>query len=115
MLAVKDGDTLKVQLDQGFGDTKTIDLRLYETWAPEKKELGGAETRAFVEGWLNEADPDGDEWPLVVTTIRVKANTHEVSTLGRYVGLVEDIEGRCLNDDINDFVAQKGYGTGIGK
>ncbi|QMP84549.1 endonuclease [Streptomyces phage Endor2] len=115
MLAVKDGDTLKVQLDQGFGDTKTIDLRLYETWAPEKKELGGAETRKFVEDWLNEADPDGDEWPLVVTTRRVKADTHEISTLGRYVGLVEDIEGRILNDDINDFVAENGYGTGIGK
>ncbi|AKY03759.1 endonuclease [Streptomyces phage Amela] len=113
--AVKDGDTLKVRLDQGFGDTKSLDLRLYGVFAPESRQPGGKETRDFVLDWLNQNDPDGDEWPFVVTTRRVKADTHEVTTLGRYVGILHDVEGRCLNDDINDFVAENGYGTGIGK
>ncbi|APC43246.1 hypothetical protein Joe_06 [Streptomyces phage Joe] len=112
--AVKDGDTLKVRLDQGFGDTKTIDLRLYSTFAPEHDEPGGKETRDFVLDWLNKADPDGDEWPFVVTTVRIKSDAHEVTTLGRYVGILHDVEGKCLNDDVNDFVADKGYGRGIG-
>jgi endonuclease YncB( thermonuclease family) len=108
-----DGDTLRVRLDQGFGDTKTLNLRLYETFAPELKQPGGKETRQFVLDWLNESDPDGDEWPFVVTTIRTRADK-EAQTLGRYVGILHDVEGRCLNDDINDFVADKGYAHGIG-
>jgi endonuclease YncB( thermonuclease family) len=114
VLAVKDGDTLKVQLDQGFGDTKTIDLRLYQAFAPEHDEPGGPETREFVEHWLDEQDPDGDDWPITVTTVRTRTD-HEVQTLGRYVGVVMSPDGkRRLNDEINKFVADKGYGRGIG-
>jgi hypothetical protein len=115
VLTVKDGDTLRVVLDQGFGDAKTIDLRLLGTFAPEHDEPGGPETREFVETWLNEHDPDGDEWPFVVTTARVRAGTHEVTTLGRYVGTLTAFDGySSLNEDINAFVASKGYGRGIG-
>ena len=46
VLSVKDGDTLRVQLDQGFGDTKTLDLRLLGAFAPEHDEPGGPETKA---------------------------------------------------------------------
>jgi endonuclease YncB( thermonuclease family) len=108
-----DGDTLRVRLDQGFGDTKTLNLRLYETFAPELKQPGGAEAHQFVVDWLNEHNPDGDEWPFVVTTIRTRADK-EAQTLGRYVGILHDVEGHCLNDDVNDFVADKGYVHGIG-
>jgi endonuclease YncB( thermonuclease family) len=114
VLTVKDGDTLRVILNQGFGDTKTIDLRLFDTWAPEHDETGGAETRAFVVEWLDRNNPDGDEWPYVVTVKRVRAGTHEVTTLGRYVGALANAEGESLNDAVNGFVASKGYGRGIG-
>jgi endonuclease YncB( thermonuclease family) len=115
VLAVKDGDTLRVVLDQGFGDAKTIDLRLLDTWAPEKDEPGGPETREYVETWLNEHDPDGDEWPFVVTVDRNRAGTREVVTFGRYVGTLTAFDGySILNEDVNAFVASMGYGHGIG-
>jgi endonuclease YncB( thermonuclease family) len=115
VLKAKDGDTLRVVLDQGFGDAKTIDLRLLDTWAPEKDEPGGPETREYVETWLNEHDPDGDEWPFVVKVERNRADTREVVTFGRYVGTLTAFDGySSLNEDINAFVASKGYGRGIG-
>ncbi|MGA5019263.1 hypothetical protein ACPCAA_17825 [Streptomyces griseoincarnatus] len=115
VLAVTDGDTLKVQLDQGFGDTKTLDLRLYDTWAPESDQPGGPETRKYVETWLDEHDPDGDEWPFVVTTKRIKNDSREVVTFGRYVGTLTALDGfSILNEDINAFVFRHGYGKGIG-
>jgi hypothetical protein len=101
-------------LDQGFGDTKTIDLRLFNTFAPEHDQAGGPETRAFVDEWLNRNDPDGDEWPFVVAVNRVRADTHEVMTLGRYVGVLRDAQGGSLNDAVNAFVSAHGYGHGIG-
>jgi hypothetical protein len=115
VLKVKDGDTLKVVIDQGFGDAKTLDLRLLDTWAPEKAECGGGETREFVETWLNEHDPDGDEWPFVVTVERNRAGTREVVTFGRYVGTLTALNGySILNEDVNAFVASRGFGHGIG-
>lgn len=114
VLKVKDGDTLRILLDRGFDETKSIDLRLLDTWAPEKREPGGPETRSFVTDWLNEHDPDGDDWPYVVTVERVKADTHELSTLGRYVGTLTTPEGASLNEAVNAFVAEQGYGHGIG-
>ncbi|MBT2541954.1 hypothetical protein J7E99_14880 [Streptomyces sp. ISL-44] len=114
MLAVKDGDTLRTVLDQGFGDTKTIDLRLFDTWAPEHGDAGGAETRTFVVEWLARNNPRGDEWPYVVTVRRVRSGTHEVMSLGRYVGSLANAEGDTLNDAVNGFVASKGFGRGIG-
>ncbi|MFF4706939.1 hypothetical protein [Streptomyces sp. NPDC001297] len=112
---VKDGDTLRVIIDQGFGDTKTLDLRLYDTWAPEKSEPGGSETRGFVAEWLNQNDPDGVDWPYVVTFKRVRADTHEVVTLGRYVGQLTNPQGDSLNAAVNAFVASHGYSQGIGR
>lgn len=114
VISPQDGDTLRVTLDQGFGDTKTLILRLRGTWAPEKWEPGGAETRAFVVDWLNRHNPDGVAWPFVVTTQRVRSDDHEVTTLGRYVGDVVDAAGESLNDAVNAFVREQGYGRGIG-
>lgn len=112
VLAVKDGDTLRVQLDQGFGDTKTLDLRLFEVYAPEKKQTGGPETRAFVERWISERSEG--EWPFIVTTIRTKGDEHEVTTLGRYVAVFDSSTGESLNNAITAFVSEHGYGHGIG-
>lgn len=114
VLAVKDGDTLRIVIDQGFGDTKTLDLRLFGTFAPEHDQVGGPETAAFVADWLNRNDPDGDEWPYVVTFRRTKADTHEITTLGRYVGTLWPTQGDSLNAAVTDFVNANGYGHGTG-
>lgn len=111
---MKDGDTLRVMLDQGFGDTKTIDLRLLDTWAPEHDEQGGQETRAHAVEWLDQHNPDGDEWPYVVTLKRTRGDAHEVVTFGRFVGVLANAQGDSLNAAVNAFVTTKGFGRGTG-
>lgn len=112
VLEVTDGDTVLVDIDQGFGDTKEFSLRLLGVWAPEKKEPGGAETRAFIEKWV--ADRIGAKrWPFVITTIRVRDDSHEVRTFARYVGTL-DYGNESLNVAIMAFVAANGYGGGTG-
>jgi hypothetical protein len=114
-LKVKDGDTLLIEIDQGFGDSKKLSLRLLDVFAPEKDEPGGPETREFVETWLNEHDPDGDEWPFVVKFERNRSDTGEVITFNRYVGTLTAFDGfSSLGEDINAFVASRGFGHGIG-
>jgi hypothetical protein len=108
-----DGDTLLVILDQGFGDTKAIHLRLLHTFAPELDEPGGPETLAFVQNWLDKHDPDGTEWPFVVVTERVK-DEHELMTFARYVGTLTDPAGKSLNEAVTAFVKEHGYGGGTG-
>lgn len=111
---MKDGDTLRVVLDQGFGDTKKIDLRLFNTYAPEHDEKGGPETRAFVLRWLDQNRQSGQEWPYVVTVQRVHDDTHEIATLGRYVGTLTNAGGESLNAAVTAFITNNGYGHGIG-
>jgi hypothetical protein len=111
--ATHDGDTLIVVLDQGFGDTKSIHLRLLNTFAPELAEKGGPDTRSFVQHWLDRHDPDGDEWPYIVTTERVKTG-HELMTFSRYVGTLTDKAGESLNEAVEAFVKEHGYGGGTG-
>lgn len=112
VLEVTDGDTLLVDLDQGFGDTKEFSLRLLGVWAPESKQPGGPETKAFVERWI--ADRIGTaRWPFVVTTARLKDDSKEQRTFARYVGILTH-GTQCLNTDIMAFVAAAGYGGGTG-
>lgn len=114
IIYVKDGDTLKVCLDQGYGDTKTIDLRLGETWAPEKAGDGGAASREFVLDWIARHD-DFSDWPFVIWTTRLKNGTKEAMTFGRYVGVVKNAdETSNLNQEIASFVAANGFSGGIG-
>lgn len=111
---VHDGDTVAVTLDLGFGLAKSLRLRLYDTWAPELTQPGGPETREFAAEWADWNNPDDAEWPFVVTTQRVQAGTHEVTTLGRYVGTLASDDGDTLNDAVRDYVATQGYVKGIG-
>lgn len=114
VISPEDGDTLRITLDQGFGDTKTLNLRLRNTWAPEHNEPGGPETTAFVREWLARNTPEGEVWPFVVTMARVHSGDHEVQTFGRYVGTLANAAGEALNDAVNAFVKNNGYGQGIG-
>lgn len=103
LVRVKDGDTFVAVLDQGFRDTKEIDVRLYGVWAPEMGEPGGPETKAFVEQWFTSL-PAG-KWPFIVTTMRMKVADREQTTLERYVANVTSLDGsRSLNLEVNAFV-----------
>jgi endonuclease YncB( thermonuclease family) len=114
--SVHDGDTITAVLDQGFRTTQEITVRLLGVWAPELKEVGGADCLAFVIAWVNQVKASTSAvWPFIVTTIRLKNDTKEVETLGRYVCVVTDITGsRNLNTEVQAYVASKGYGGGTG-
>jgi len=112
---IHDGDTLTVVLDQGFGDTKEIKVRLLGVFAPELSDAGGPETRDFVISWLGSRVTPTMTWPFVVTTARTKVSDKEVETLGRYVGTLTTLDGTDnLNVDVMDFIRSKGYGGGTG-
>lgn len=114
VLSVIDGDTMHVLLDQGFGDSKEMALRLFGVWAPEKSQTGGPETTAFVSRWLAErAGQSFVKWPFVVTTMRVRDDSKEQMTFNRYVGTL-DYGNESLNLAVNAFVAANGYGGGTG-
>lgn len=112
----RDGDTVTLWIDDGRdGYSRERNVRLENVWAPELDELGGPETAAYVDQWLNIArvtasDPD---WPLVVTTVRTRTD-RDRETLGRYVYQVEDEDGWSLNEAIQEYVIGEGYGGGIG-
>lgn len=111
LLSVTDGDTIKLVLDQGFGDTKTLAARLNGARAPERNQTGYVETKLFVIKWLAERMPSGVTWPLVATSIRIKSDEHEVTTVGRYVFDVT-AAGESLTLAINAFVAERGFPQG---
>lgn len=113
VVEVTDGDTLKVVLDQGFGDTKEISVRLLGTFAPESSQVGGKETKAFVQAWV--AAQPAATWPVVVTTALTRSGQHEVQSFARYLGTVTSLDGTDnLNAEVSAFVAAHGFPGGIG-
>lgn len=113
LIRVKDGDTLIAVLDQGFGETTELDLRLFGVWAPESSQKGGPETKAFVEKWF--ASLPETKWPFIVTTVRMKYTDKEQMSFSRYIGIVTSIDGsQNLNLDIQQFVIDHKYPGGTG-
>lgn len=109
-----DGDTVKMTLDQGYDDTKTLSVRLLGVFAPELSQVGGQECRGFVSEWFA-ARLRGPRWNFVVTTARMKVVDHEQKTLDRYVGTITSLDGTDnLNLDVMAFIVARGYGGGVG-
>jgi endonuclease YncB( thermonuclease family) len=110
-----DGDTIKVNLDQGFGDIKeNVNIRLMGVWAPELSQPGGVECRDFVRQWFADHDVN-PRWNFIVTTARMKVADSEQMTFNRYVAVVTSLDGSDnLNLDISAFVAKNGYSGGVG-
>lgn len=107
-----DGDSVTMMLDQDFWDTKTINIRLANVWAPELKDRGGPEVRDFVASWFSAFNIA--KWGFLVITHRTRTDK-EVTTLGRYVADVMTIDGQFhLNSDVMKFIADRGYTGGIG-
>lgn len=111
-----DGDTVKVTLDQGFGDTKTIDVRLFGVYAPEIREPGGIECRDFLNSWFkSQSILTVSRWSFIVTTALMKVADREQKSLDRYLGTITSLSGtRNLNLEIMQFIVSKGYGGGTG-
>lgn len=114
LVTVHDGDTVTMTLDQGFGATQTIKVRLLGVWAPELKDPGGKETKAFVDEWFNKfAGNTLSTWPWLVVTARTA--DHEAQTFDRYVCTVSTLDGtQSLNTAVMDFIQRNGYGGGTG-
>jgi hypothetical protein len=112
VLKAHDGDTLTVVLDQGFGDTKQISGRLKGVYAPELKQPGGPETAEFTRLWILRRGVG--QWPVIVTTIRIKDDTHEDMSFTRYMIVLTDLEGNELNTAVQQFVHEHGFGGGVG-
>lgn len=114
--SVHDGDTITVTLDQGFGDTKEgMKIRLLGVYAPELSQPGGKETRDFVIAWLTSRAVAGIRFPFIITTARGPRSDREITTLERYVAMVETIDhSENLNVDVSAYVAAQGYQGGTG-
>jgi len=54
-------------------------------------------------------------FPFVVTTARGPRSDREITTLERYVAVVESLDhSHNLNTDVSAFIAAQGYSGGIG-
>ena len=111
-----DGDTVRVNLDQGFGEIKeSFDVRLLGVYCPELSEPGGPECQKFVAAWFKRHKLPRVRWSFVVITARMKRTDREETTLSGYVGTITSLDGTAnLNAEISEFVRSRGYGGGTG-
>ena len=110
---VIDGDTVEAVLDQGYGDTKRIHVRLSKARAPERGQPGYKETAEYLERWLLER-MRSLTWPYVIVTQRLSSDVEDM-TFNRYVGVLWDsTETENASDAVNAFVLDNGYPPGRG-
>lgn len=95
ILKWKDGDTVAVELDNGFDDAKYMTIRLRGVNCPELDQLGGEEAKAFSEG----ACPPGTKWKAQF--YRRRSGSYE-KTWERYVAVIFLDTGRTLNGALLD-------------
>jgi hypothetical protein len=114
LLRVDDADTIVILADQGFSGRQEEAIRLADVSAPELRDPGGAESKAFTQAWA--AQLSLLRWPLyVMTQPNTNPEPSERRSFVRYIGTVYDYadRGRCLNDDLAAFLAQHPeWGTG---
>lgn len=111
---VKDGDTVEIYVDDAKERYSDEAVRLFGVFAPEKTDVGGPETKAFVAAWITVHD-DGSEWPFIRVSMRNKGNTKEQTTFNRYVGMIWSRDlAHCLNVEVSNFVQAQGYSGGTG-
>lgn len=119
LLAGHDGDTTVFLADRLDRRTREVlAVRFADVRAPEVKPMqpGGAETRAFVNGWLadvitrNNAARRARVWPFIVCCqLTTGTEPERRESFDRVIGWVyEAATGVCLNDDVNAFLAEHG-------
>lgn len=89
----RDGDTVEVELDQGFDDAKHLPLRVRGINCPELDQLGGEEAKAFSES----ACPPGQFF--VVQVYRRPSGRYE-KTWDRYAADITLPNGEQLADHL---------------
>lgn len=118
----RDGDSVTLLLDRGFGDYKNTQdgVRLSGVYAPELDQVGGAACRDFVRDWFlghsltSMLEEAVTLWPLMVRT-SVTARGRERQTFGRYIGIVwAPGDPVSLNDAVNTYVVEQGFSRGTG-
>ena len=101
---VVDADTLKVDIDVGFSMLKRTTLRLAGVDAPELRSETGKAACTFTGQWLNARLPG----TLIVETIK---GPRTQDKFGRWLGVIYDSAGACLNEDL----IAAGYARTIGR
>lgn len=96
-----DGNSVKLVLDQGFGDTKLVTVRLLGIYSQELNQPGGPECKKFVDEWFDKHG-SSDRWSFVVTTSQLPS--------GEIVALITDIMNSSnLNAELAEFIQVNGY------
>lgn len=110
-----DGDTVTMVLDQDFYDTKQVNIRLANVWAPDGKQDGVADVKHFVTDWFYDRLPLAlDVWNFVVVT-HFNSKGFATKTFDRYVADVYSLDMKDhLNSDVMKFIVDMGYEGGIG-
>jgi len=110
---VTDGDTLWLQLDRHDRAKQDVSLRLEGVHAPDREDgptRDGA--RAWVQSWVV-THGGVTKWPFLVQTIRIRDESHEIMTLGRYLARVWCREcGAVLNDQAEAWYRMMGWPVG---
>lgn len=109
---VHDGDTLWLQIDRGRRDKTDVDSRLEDVLAPELSQLGGLEARSWVQAWIQQFNTG--KWPFLLEMIRVRDQSHEITTFERYVVQVSTVGGVSLNVQAEAYFRMRGWPKGKG-
>jgi micrococcal nuclease len=87
-----DGDTLHCGVDLGCDVAINLTIRLYGINAPEMSTPEGKAAKEFAAQWFVQHSPDGK---FVLETIKDRREKY-----GRYLGIVEALDGANLNNDM---------------
>jgi hypothetical protein len=107
LVRVVDGDTVVLEIDQGFSGRQEEHIRLLDVRAPEKSQPGGVDTWQYVQHWAEQLP--ATRWPLRVMTVpNTNPEPSERRTLTRYLGTVVQlaIPFRNLNADVTAYLAE---------
>jgi micrococcal nuclease len=94
-LRIIDADTLDVEVDLGFRVHVRTPLRLLGLNAPERNTDAGRRAFEYVAVWISKT---GISTTLVIDS--AKAGDWSGDKYGRWLAVVHDTDGRCLNDDL---------------
>jgi endonuclease YncB( thermonuclease family) len=104
VVEVIDGDTLKMNIDQGLNSHQYEDLRLIDCYAPESYEPGGPQAKEFLEAFV------ACYTEFLVFTFKNR-NRKEKRTFTRYVADVYFAPGQSLSA----VMVNKGHATATEK
>ena len=103
---VIDGDSAVLLIDCGFSARVEVEVRLLDVHAPERRQLGGAETTQFVADWFTAAT-FSRRWPIYVETQQTQVyEPTQRMTFTRYVATVWQFDRRGPDESLNAQVRQ---------